>query len=453
MNTRRIFAVVCSLLVLLSSAGCQKPIGGPDPRANDDRVLVVIVPGTYSSAHFWPTVQKGKASFASELLRALPEGSQIYPHVWASSFMHENREEAAANLVNEIDRRASDFGRVCLIGHSHGGNIALLAAGRCQAELDMVICLSTPHVHLKTTKQGAQPSFLPVYCSRRTLARTRTIITFAPTTDMVSELLNLSPIKGITENTAIELASDARDMEGHPRLYRDSLLHRALPLPGFDNLVVADRLNVDTLHFDLHSLLHDRLPIIGVEVGFQAHNAVHSRRMGFVLGELVRDGPTEERVRYLEHLIQPEDADDGEPVEAAKYDAWLEKADAAFAHVGWRLERASIVLSEETADVSRDPVDPMPPDLVLRVLSPNKKQIWGKTEPVKESWKAEWQPRIFVYEGKPFILGIYNGNGRCAASLGERTLDAKEDIQGHFPADPDREVLWSGDFQWESMHF
>jgi len=119
-------------------------------RTAKDHMLVVTVPGTYGNEELWPTVVPGKATFASELLKQLPDGSEIHPFIWASSIDHADRVAAANNLAEEIDKRSAMFESVTLVGHSHGGNICLLAAGLCKSPINTVVCLSTPHIHIAT---------------------------------------------------------------------------------------------------------------------------------------------------------------------------------------------------------------------------------------------------------------------------------------------------------------
>jgi hypothetical protein len=232
-------------------------------------------------------------------------------------------------------------------------------------------------------------------------------------------------------------------------LYRDDIFLRALPLPHLDNLVVAERLHVEALHFDVHSLVYDKLPIIGVK----SHNHLHSRRVGYVLGELIRDGPTGERVQYIRGLIQPADADDGEPVAAGRYAGWLERAEAAFTHAGWSLEKASVELSEEAPAPINRMWDVSPPDLALRVQSSDRTETWGETDTAQNCRRATWEPDIFVYEGKGFVLDVRDGKDILARSLGGRTLTADESLPTHLPADPEGGVFWSGDFEWQPMHY
>lgn len=163
-----ILAAGLSLWAACSSRHDAAADGDPSPQG-PDRVLVLIVPGTHGSDRSWPSILNGQATFGSELLRALPPGSEVQPFVRRSSMSHPDRLEAARQLAALVDQQSPRFERVCLVGHSHGGNIALMAAGLCQSPIHIVVCLSTPHPHLRT----ADPSkpLIPVYCSSQTVAK------------------------------------------------------------------------------------------------------------------------------------------------------------------------------------------------------------------------------------------------------------------------------------------
>lgn len=427
------------LLANTLAGGCARNADSLLSRSGT-RVLVVIVPGTFSGDAFWPTVQAGKASFASELKRAIGNNCEIYPALWASSIEGPSLRHAGQTLAREIDREAVGFDRVCLVGHSHGGNIALLAAGMCKAPIDMIICLSTPHAHLrmKAKPGGNDELLLPVYCSPDTLNNTGTIVTICPTTDDVPEFwANVLPM-GLNDAEAIELVKPWRDATDHPRLRRDGILLRLLRL---GNVETSKRLNVESIHIDLHSLVLDEM------LGIKGHVTVHSRRTGYVVGELLREGAAPERIAYLQHLVQPKNTDDGEPVAAAVHQRWLAQYDQYFEHAGWRLDDASVTVS-----AGQDLYNTLP-DLRLLVKSGDGRQTWGQTEPKANTLTARWQPGIFVYESSEFLLCIEDDNGLLPAkSLGNYRLTANRELPTSIWPSVSTSVRWSGEFKWTPMH-
>lgn len=432
-------ALAICLLASTLASGCARNANS-SLSASGDRVLVVIVPGTFSGAAFWPTAQAGKASFASELKRAIGDNCEIYPALWASSIEGPSLRKAGQTLAWEIDQEAVGFDRVCIVGHSHGGNIALLAAGMCKSPIDMIACLSTPHAHLrmKPKPSGNDELLVPVYCSPNTLNNTGTIVTICPTTDDVPEFwANVLPM-GLNDGEAIELVKPWRDATDDPRLRRDGILLRLLRL---GNVETSKRLNVESIHIDLHSLVLDQM------LGLKGHSTVHSCRMGYVVGELLRDGAASERIAYLQHMVQPKNTDDGEPVATAVYQRWLAQYDQYFEHAGWRLEDASVTVS-----AGQDLYN-TPPDLRLLVKSGDGRQTWGQTEPQENALTARWQPGIFVYESSEFLLCIEDHNGLLPArSLGNCRLTANRDLPTSISPNASASFRWSGEFQWTPMH-
>jgi len=194
------------------------PVAGPSSTPDKvpprpERVMVIVVPGTFGNSGFWSTVSENKVSFASEVISGLGEDSTIYPFVWAAPNSHQARVEAARNLAEIIDEKASEYDRVCLIGHSHGGNVALLAAANTKSPVDSVICLSTPHIYLKTKDAQRKVLLVPVYCPLKTFLRVRNIVCISPDSDSIVEGW-ADVFTGLTENDAIGSTRDWLELLG-----------------------------------------------------------------------------------------------------------------------------------------------------------------------------------------------------------------------------------------------
>ena len=122
------------------------------------RTLVIISPGMTGNAEFWPDVVPQKATFASELQRGAGEVT-LYSYLWNGGWDYASRESAARQLASLIDEKsAAGFNRICLVGHSFGGDICLRASGLCKARIDMVICLATPHTYLTMLSADNHPA-------------------------------------------------------------------------------------------------------------------------------------------------------------------------------------------------------------------------------------------------------------------------------------------------------
>jgi pimeloyl-ACP methyl ester carboxylesterase len=298
-------AIMTAVAMLVCLAGCSSSATDLNRlRCVRDRILVFIVAGTYGGESFWPEVKPNHVSFGSELRDALPLGSEVYPPLWASSVRHDARMQAAKNLAALIDEKANQFDRVCVVGHSHGGNVALLAAGMCHKRIDVLVCLSTPHLYLTVKQDDGKPMYLPVYCSPNAKANISAIVTARFDTDGVPGFWSNVFPPGMNENDAIRLAQEALEATGHPRLRHDSLFDRVI---NHVNLLASPDLIITDKNLVLHSTTSDKLRI-------SSHHMIHSRRMGRLVGELLRDGPTQERLAAIASLIQGDDADVGEPI-------------------------------------------------------------------------------------------------------------------------------------------
>jgi hypothetical protein len=212
-------------------------------------------------------------------------------------------------------------------------------------------------------------------------------------------------------------------------------------------------LNEYSKKFDFHSLVYDPLPLLKIDVGLKGHSALHSRRMGFVLGELIRDGASPERISYLKNVVQPKDTDDGEPVALAVHEDWQRRNNARFQHAGWQLAKATIEVDHPANSPSRGFWSGSPPKLVLCVHSADLSKLWGRAAAAETGWGAELTPRVFVYEQAEFVLGVYDGSGPFARCLGQYSLRADNGLPTQLKADPKHEISWSASLHWVPMHY
>ena len=173
----------------------------------------------------------------------------------------------------------------------------------------------------------------------------------------------------------------------HPRLAKDSFFAR---LFGFGNLVAGRQLKVQGVeNIVIHSLIHDSL-------GLKPHYSIHARRMGTVVGKLLADGPTPELIDNLRRMVQPADADRGEPIPQAEYDATVRQYEKGrcFDHAGRLLSAASIVVRPASSDAAGKFGGSLP-DLFLHVVGSDKKTEFGRTEIAFDTMVAGWQPGVF----------------------------------------------------------
>ena len=453
------------LVALIAISGC----GGADPTdpgVNSDRVLVIIVPGTWGNETFWPNDVDDKVTFGSELARGLGGEHNVYPFLWVSSVFHEGRMEAVDLLVEQIDARAEAFDRVCLVGHSHGGNVALLAASKCRSDIDRIVCLSTPHVHLRTkSSPGAQDELLlPVYCPPATLKKVASVVCIYPETDLVVPLW-ANALQGLDESEANRMTIQWQEQEDHPRLAKDDVLTRArdrlneimpVPLFGSGNLVARAELAAPSsgepspvVNLRMHSLVDDAL-------GLKAHNTVHSRRIGFLVGQYLRDGDTDSWCDSMRRYVQPAEADDGQPISEKEHRVWLDKNEPSFEHAGWKLERFQLELTQGAIAEAADPTFFRLPDPLLRlqVLDPQGDEVESHTDTKSDVLKADWRPRFLVPEGRQFVLEVLDEDdvGFRFDSLGKIKLIADGCPDTSVASDPSQGRHWSATMTWSSYH-
>ncbi|MEM6553355.1 MAG: alpha/beta fold hydrolase, partial [Planctomycetota bacterium] len=313
-----------------------------EPEPEPERVLMVVVPGTGSGDDVsWARVVEGRVSFASELARGYAEANDdrvrpevvVEVHQWKSPNSHRLRRVAAEDLAAVLRREAQGYDRVFLVGHSHGGNVAALAAGEAQMDgelpIDGVVMLSTPHLHLTLRYEdepgdqggagGAEPVLVPVYLTAEAYAAVEAFWSVRPTGDGVVGFY-AGLMTGVKDHEATGLTVGWRRGLGFPGLLHDPVI--ATPLTK-GNLAVRDRPRVSgrvldkVHHVEVLSTAEGLWETSGMLL---AHDTVHSRRMGYVLGRALRQGPTWPVVERLSRSVL-RDRDGGRGIDAAAFEA------------------------------------------------------------------------------------------------------------------------------------
>ena len=259
---------------------------------------------------------------------------EIISFLWDGGNEHKSREAAAQNLAAVIDKKASDFDRVCLVGHSHGGNIALRAAGLCRTKIRMLVCLSTPHAYL--------------------------------------------------------------------------------------NLI-------------FHSLVPPAVT--------KQHSAVHSRRMGYVVGELLQYGTSKDCLNYIRTIVQPADADGGEPIATPAQTFWMQNHQQDFRQVGWRLDGIRVELNPAATIRGKFHVH-----LLTRRADGTKQSV---DEFPPQQTPGSWRLNLILWNGETALLNIREGHLLSDTNLGEDLVTAAAGP----PADTSRGPLWSAKLDWKPVHY
>ena len=406
------------------------------------RTIVFIVPGTYGNEGFWPNIVPGKATFASELQRGLGEKAVIYPCLWYAANDHANREAAAKQLATIIDEKAAGFEKIYLVGHSHGGNVALWAAGMAHHKIDAVICLSTPEVYLQVRPPSGKPLELPVYCPVQTRKNVAKIVTVCPDTDAVPDVW-AEAINGVDDNVAIAMTRSWQEQLNHPRLVEDGFWSHGF---GDGNVKVVKPLTVADANVTIRSLINDHF-------GVTPHYAAHSRRMGYVVGSTFRAGCSDGSVHYLKTLIQVDDGDDGGPIDEAAQESWVTKNEPRFTLAGWRLDHGLIELDAKASEAARNSAGSKP-EPYLRVQTANDHKILYESETQGRTFSSEWESDFVLWKGPAYLLGVYaQHNLKHDTTLGNRMVKADEAPPADCPVNIAGGIFWSGKFHWTPVHY
>ncbi len=109
------------------------PAGGPRP-------LVVLIHGTFARVNTWTQAD-------APLARALDRRATVVSFTWSGANSMRSRRIAVDRLRRYIAALAgAGFGPITLIGHSHGGNIAMKACEDTETarHVTALVCLATP---------------------------------------------------------------------------------------------------------------------------------------------------------------------------------------------------------------------------------------------------------------------------------------------------------------------
>ena len=160
-----------------SSSGVASATTGSAPTRRD--VVVVLIHGTTHSRFLGTSfggekdwIQPGTpGSFAAELADAFKEADrsarvEVTPFTWGGDNSNPDRHAAAARLAAYLDGVPRSR-ELHVVGHSHGGNVALHALSQSVRDAETVTLLGTPHLGVTMTRarkgdSAALPLYLPL---------------------------------------------------------------------------------------------------------------------------------------------------------------------------------------------------------------------------------------------------------------------------------------------------
>jgi pimeloyl-ACP methyl ester carboxylesterase len=121
--------------------------------------IVILIHGTWARDAAWTLPH---SALRRAFVEVLGERVLFTRLIWSGSNTFQSRATASIKLNEKIARLREQFpGRsVTLVGHSHGGNIALSAINTSlQRNVDAVICLSTPFLNAERRELGNMGRF------------------------------------------------------------------------------------------------------------------------------------------------------------------------------------------------------------------------------------------------------------------------------------------------------
>ena len=276
----RAFLVFCVILLAISfTCGCSerpRELGNAAPAHR----LVILVPGTFANQPDWARTDVAGKTLAKELLQQLNPGDTVIPYWWSGGLSHLDRVAAAGKLAKLINDTRLPDDDVYLVGHSHGGNVCLLAAAQSEQPVAAIICMGTPHVYLHHSNGNCDTAELPVYCLPQTLKNAEKIVCISDKNDRVAEELSNAFLTGTSEAEAADAVIEWQAIsELNLSETRRSVLNERLFESG--RLFASRKLNLADENFELHSD-HGRI------LGISAHTRLRSPEMACWIAALVK---------------------------------------------------------------------------------------------------------------------------------------------------------------------
>jgi len=331
--------------------------------------------------------------------------------------------------------------RIVLVGHSHGGNVCLAAAGKCRRKIDVAVCLATPIFHLRTMDERKQGFPLPVYCSPESRRNIGLIVTVSAGIDPVVEIW-ADLRKGIDDQTAVDETREWQRLLNYPRLAEDGgpireLVGDVLGLTQSGNLVVSSGLACADHNVRVASDVQD----------LSTHDAVHSCRMGQILGAVLRDGCSEGALNYLSNVVLPAaGSDNGDPVPMEERTNWWKTHTGN--HSGWVLKTISV----ESRSIKRPngkfwDFDKSRPDLRVRIVSDGRTVYEAAGIMDEQSMKCS--PFHHIPIGTKISIEIWDHDLVAGDYMGEIAIDS---TQSRTPLEKHECDAFDASMEWVKGH-
>lgn len=268
------------LSLLVGCGGSVRTVVGRSVGSDSCRTLVVIIPSVITDDTTWAEPIDGEPNFASEVLSHAPVGTDLLPIHWPQESWKRPLAESAELVVGKMQPMLSDYDQIVMVGHSHGGNLALLAAGMCSERINQVICISTPHVFLQVESDSQESSNIPVFCTKRTRENTDVIVTISASGDEVSNTWANLFTTGTPRDEAVRLCQGWLDELRLERPGKTALWQRMIK---GDDLYSSDFLSLANDHFLVE--LSPGSKSVNDVIGILPHTRTHDAEMGRDVGK------------------------------------------------------------------------------------------------------------------------------------------------------------------------
>jgi len=160
------------------------------------KTVWVLIHGTFAKNAHW--YRKG-GDFHQALARAAGPESEVRSLSWSGENSFEAREKAAERLTQKIIQRYSPNDEINILGHSHGGNIAILVSQK--------LARQTPHYTIHQLITLAPPVELSMY---------------SPNMNHIKSFYNFFSYGDMVQTVCLFFG---RVFPNHPRVWNIQLMH------------------------------------------------------------------------------------------------------------------------------------------------------------------------------------------------------------------------------------
>jgi hypothetical protein len=186
----------------------------------------------------------------------------------------------------------------------------------------------------------------------------------------------------------------------------------------------------------------------GGPADWTGHSEIHCLRVGYTLGELLRDGPTPHEMSYISTLVLPQWCDEGEPTPERYLFDMLRQHSDDLQQVGWRLDKVDVQLDPAVKLITG------PHFIVSLHMSADRFPFTWHAYPSpmsKDTLTPSWTSNFILANGQSGLLSLRSGiDGK---SLGTFHFAAGDQPPSTLNADPSTGQFWSASLEWTPVHF